>query len=640
MIYRPPSIALRTSLFYAIGTALWILLSDQALALFVSSPQTLIALETYKGWAFVGVTALLLYIFLRRQFYDLEHYVIERKQKEETLRQSEYRFRMLFEQNNDAIFLIDLERVVLMANQRAAEMFGYRLNEFIGMNIQQLVAPETREQTHNVMNRLLAREKIPVYERQFIKKDGTRFLAEVNVDMVRDLQGKPLHIQSILRDITRRKQAEETVRRRAEELNALQATLLDVTSPQPLPALLHLIVERAANLLRSSSGGLYVTEPEYHRVRCVVSYKTKRDYTGTMLDYGVGAAGHVAQSGEPLIIDDYVTWSGRAQMFEDDQPFQSVMSAPLLWQGSVTGVIHILRENTFEKFTQEELDLLVLFANHAAVAVENARLYDALDTELSERVQAEAASQQSQAQLAGIVTSAIDAIISINAEQRIVLFNPAAETVFRCAAAEAIGQPLEKFVPERFRASHAQHVRDFASSGITNRSLGKLGTVVGVRSDGVEFPIEASISQTHIVNGDLYTVILRDITERVRTEENLRESEERYRQLFENSPIGIYRTTPDGRIIASNTALVGMLGFSSFEELAARNLEHDSSDAAYSRRFFKEQIERDDHITGLESVWHKHDGTPIFIRENAHTIRDETGAVLYYDGTIEDITER
>ncbi|MBI5713575.1 MAG: PAS domain S-box protein, partial [Chloroflexi bacterium] len=354
----------------------------------------------------------------------------------------------------------------------------------------------------------------------------------------------------------------------------------------------------------------------------------------------MGAAGHVAQSGEPLIIDDYGTWSGRAQMFEDDQPFQSVMSAPLLWQGSVTGVIHILRENTFEKFTQEELDLLVLFANHAAVAVENARLYDALDTELSERVQAEAASQQSQAQLAGIVTSAIDAIISINAEQRIVLFNPAAETVFRCTAAEAIGQPLEKFIPERFWASHAQHVRDFVSSGITNRSMGDLRVIVGLRSDGVEFPADASVSQIHLASGDLYTVILRDITERVQAEEKLRESEERYRQLFENSPIGIYRTTPDGRIIASNPALVHMLGFSSFEEVAAHNLEQDSSDAAYSRRFFKEQIERDDHITGLESVWHKHDGTPIFIRENAHTIRDETGAVLYYDGTIEDITER
>ena len=88
MIHRHTSIALRTTILYAIIAGVWILLSDQALALFVSSPQTLIRLETYKGWAFATLTSLLLYLFLRRQFYDLEHYVIERVHREDTLRQS------------------------------------------------------------------------------------------------------------------------------------------------------------------------------------------------------------------------------------------------------------------------------------------------------------------------------------------------------------------------------------------------------------------------------------------------------------------------------------------------------------------------------------------------------------------------
>jgi GAF domain-containing protein len=106
--------------------------------------------------------------------------------------------------------------------------------------------------------------------------------------------------------------------------------------------LLHTIVERAAELLNASGGGLYLCEPEQHLVRCVVSYNTPRDYTDTVLKYGEGAAGIVAETGEPLIIDDYRAWLGRAAAYEQEQPFVSVLSVPMRWQEQVIGVIHIL----------------------------------------------------------------------------------------------------------------------------------------------------------------------------------------------------------------------------------------------------------------------------------------------------------
>jgi diguanylate cyclase (GGDEF)-like protein len=158
-------------------------------------------------------------------------------------------------------------------------------------------------------------------------------------------------------------------------------------------------VERAANLLGASSGGLYLTEQELHKVRCVVSYKTKSDFTGTLLDFGDGAAGIVAETGQPLIIDDYSKWTGRARVYEQGHPFQAVMSAPMLWQGKVSGVIHLLRDDDSKKFTQEELNLLILFANHAAVAVENARLFSLLDKELTERKRTEEKLQEANKRL-------------------------------------------------------------------------------------------------------------------------------------------------------------------------------------------------------------------------------------------------
>ncbi len=196
-------------------------------------------------------------------------------------------------------------------------------------------------------------------------------------------------------EINERARAEVALRRHAEELAALQETVLEITLPYSLDELLKSIVERAVNLIGASGGGLYLADPELRQVRCVVSYNTQRDYTGVVLAYGEGAAGYVAQTGKPLLTDDYSSWQGRADIYEEDQPFHAVISSPLLWQGQVTGVLHLLR-NISQKFTQEDLNLLALFANHASVAVENARLYDSIEQELTDRKRAEEALQKSE----------------------------------------------------------------------------------------------------------------------------------------------------------------------------------------------------------------------------------------------------
>jgi len=135
----------------------------------------------------------------------------------------------------------------------------------------------------------------------------------------------------------------------------------------------------------------------------------------------------------------------------------------------------------------------------------------------------------------------------------------------------------------------------------------------------------------------LYTEV---ITERKRIENQLRESEQRFRELFENAVIGFYRTTPDGRILLANPALVNLLGYSSFEELAKRNLEKDGYESSTQRSEFKKAIESQGQIKGLESVWIRKDGSSLFVRESALIVRDEQGNILYYEGTVEDITEQ
>jgi PAS domain S-box-containing protein len=128
--------------------------------------------------------------------------------------------------------------------------------------------------------------------------------------------------------------------------------------------------------------------------------------------------------------------------------------------------------------------------------------------------------------------------------------------------------------------------------------------------------------------------------ERQRSERALRESEERFRSLFENATVGIYRTTPQGSILMANPTLVRMLGFKSFEELAARNLEKDGFEPNYPRRLFRERIEKESEVRGMEEAWTRQDGSVIFVRESAQAIRGEDGSIEYHDGVVEDITER
>ena len=131
---------------------------------------------------------------------------------------------------------------------------------------------------------------------------------------------------------------------------------------------------------------------------------------------------------------------------------------------------------------------------------------------------AEHRTEASEAQLAVIVDSAMDAIITVDAAQNIVLFNRAAEQIFRCPRREALGAPLDRFLPPRFRAAHRGHIEHFARTGVTSRRMGDVTTLWGLRADGEEFPLEASISQAASAGERYYTVILRDITLRKQAE--------------------------------------------------------------------------------------------------------------------------
>ena len=115
--------------------------------------------------------------------------------------------------------------------------------------------------------------------------------------------------------------------------------------------------------------------------------------------------------------------------------------------------------------------------------------------------------------LAGIVTISADAIICVDAAQQIIFFNEGAESIFGYRVEEIIGQPLEVLIPERYRPTHAAHVKRFGHSEVRARRMGERGQILGRRKNGEEFPAEAASSHLGDEPNKIYSVVLRDITE-------------------------------------------------------------------------------------------------------------------------------
>jgi two-component system, cell cycle sensor histidine kinase and response regulator CckA len=251
------------------------------------------------------------------------------------------------------------------------------------------------------------------------------------------------------------------------------------------------------------------------------------------------------------------------------------------------------------------------------------------------RRKAEVALRQGQAQLANIIDSATDAIITIDRDQNIVLFNAAAEKMFQCSAESAVGEPIERFIPERFRTAHRNHVEKFDRTNVTKRSMGELGFIWGIRQDGEEFPIEASISQTEVDGQKFYTVIIRDITARKRAEEQLLEQA----ALLDRASDAIIVRDFEDRILYWNRGAERIYGWTA-AEAAGKNIRElyyteIAPDFEEARQVLLEQGEWAGHAQHLTKA-----GRQIDVETRWTLVRDDDGnpkSVLVINM---DITER
>jgi PAS domain S-box-containing protein len=220
-------------------------------------------------------------------------------------------------------------------------------------------------------------------------------------------------------------------RRRADEQEALLASLADLSAELELPRLLQAVLGRAVGLLGASGGELAIFDERAQALEIVANHNIGKESTGTRMALGEGAMGRVAETHEPLIIADYQQWLARSPQY-GTVTAHAVMVAPLLIGARLVGTIATVHTDPERKFTPYDLRLLNMFAPQAAIAIENARLYTS--------------AQREKQYFEQLVLNSPVAIITLDLEQNIASCNPEFEKLFGYTAEEAVGRNLDELI--------------------------------------------------------------------------------------------------------------------------------------------------------------------------------------------------
>ena len=256
---------------------------------------------------------------------------------------------------------------------------------------------------------------------------------------------------------------------------------------------------------------------------------------------------------------------------------------------------------------------------------------------VTEAREAQRALEHSEATFRSVAESASDAIITIDAESRVVYANPATEQVFGYSAEELTGESLLQLMPDESRRRHLDSMGHYLDSG--ERRLDWSGTVLrGRHRNGAELLLEVSFSEYAIGEERFFTGILRDVTEREHSRRTLEETERRYRQLFEDSLDAVYVTNADGAILEMNPAGLKLFGYS-MDELGGIKA-HDFYTDAGDRLQFRRAIETRGSVASYEVRLRRKNGEEFDALITATLDRSPDGSPRGYKGIIRDITER
>jgi PAS domain S-box-containing protein len=523
-----------------------------------------------------------------RLYEALRRELKERVRAEEALRESEVKFRMIYETANAIIVAHDRDFKVVYMNPYACQVLGYEQGEMIGKDIRPMLETSEYERAEPVRQLVTSDPEMQIewFEQYYLKKGGGRVLINWNVTALKDAEGKAIGILGVGQDITRRKQMEEALRESEERFRA-------IAEATPIPVVIN----------RASDSMILYANQEYGKALGVPIHEL----------LGHRSVDYYGDADERRIMLDKLFKDGRLESYElqgkrgDGTPFWTMVSALLL---------------TFDG----EQAIFTAFQD------------------ITERKRAEEALRESEERFRTIFAQSPVGIEIYDVSGKLIDANPACLEMFGVENVEAVrGFDLladPNVLPEaRSRLEQGETVKyetAFDFDLVRQQALYRTSKSGRFFVDCLIVPLRAS---DHSVTG--YLVHVRDITERKRAEEALRESEEMFRSIFETSLVGVAICSTDKKWLYVNNQICKILGYSDQElrQMTWEELTHPDdleADVSQYNRLLAGEIENYE----LEKRFVRKDGSVVYARVYISCKRNEHGAVEYDIGLLEDITER
>jgi PAS domain S-box-containing protein len=515
--------------------------------------------------------------------------ITERKKAEEALRESKEELQAIFDSSGNGIALLDLEGRVIRVNKRILEVGGYDVEDISGksLDLLKMFTPESIERMLAVMGMVLSGHEVTTFECELCTKSGIKMSLEINVGPF-FLKGQLFGLVAVMTDITERKRAEESLRESEARYRLLAENMKDVIT----------VVDMN---LRPTYISPSVTQLLGYNVEEALAMSLEEGLTPASFDVVIKAFSEnlTAEASGQKDLRDSIVLEGEAK-HKNGRPVPIEMGVNLLRdaEGKSVGILGVTRDITERKKAEQELR----------------RLSDA-------------------------VRMSTDSIVISDLEGNIVDVNEATVKIQGAnGKADLIGLKSSDFIAPEEQEKALSDLSRLIEVGYVNDVEYHIAT-----RDGRRVLVETNASVMRGENGEPVGVvaITRDITERKRMEEALKENEERFRVVFEGTSLGIALVDMKANVLGINPAFQRLLGYSLEEFRGIRNLEYlYPEDAMADADLYIEMLKgKRDHYT-IDKRYIRKDGEIVWGRQNLSVVRDAVGKPVYFIAMIEDITQR
>jgi PAS domain S-box-containing protein len=552
------------------------------------------------------------------------------------LQEAEKNYRSIFENAVEGIFQSTADLRFLAVNPSLVRILGYDspeevIHAFTDLAQQLYVRPELAIEVSRTLEEA---GLVQGLEFEAYRKDRVKIWLSLNIRLVRNQAGVEVYREGTLEDISERKRGE------AERLMMFEISQGAITTPN-LDELLKLIHSSISKLLNAENCFVALHNPRTNLVHYQF-WADKFDPLPAPEPLGMGFSSYVVRTSQPLLLTKELISELKAEgkVIRSGRPARSWLGVPLRTSSGTIGVLVLQHYETEGAYTERDLDLLSSVGDQIALAIERKRAEEAL--------------ADSEARKAAILRSALDCVITIDHQGRVIDFNPAAENTFGYASENILGKPMaELIIPAALRPKHEAGFERYLAAGCPS-ILGKRIEVSAMRADRSEFPVELTIIAIGELPRPTFTAFIRDLTERKRAEDEqarlnseIKQQTDRLNTIVATVPGVVFEVSgrpgaPDNKTNFVNEYIGPMLGYTVAEWLSVPafwlSIVHPD-DRQRVRQEASAEFE-EGKSGGHEFRWIGKDGRIVWVRAHTIVVRGDDGKTVGMRGVVTDITEQ